>query len=67
MDWRTSHEDVPPHILRMSREEEQALLAYEEPGCDGVDRSVSPEKAERLVDFMLGEDYSTFDQDGWVR
>lgn len=45
--------------------EARAYMGWEEPGNDGVDRS--PEKSERLAEYMEHEDLSTFDEDGAVR
>jgi len=54
--------------LTAEQEEYEEMYAFEEIAFKGVDGAIySDEKSERLVDYMLGEDYSTFDEDGQVR
>lgn len=68
MDWRTHPSEVPPHLLKAWKEEEEALRRYEDPGSFGLsvasireltDRT--PEKIDLLTDRMAEEEPSPYE------
>lgn len=59
MDWRTPS----PGDAYVGREEQRVArreISSDDPGCDAIDRSVSPEKWEREVERMEAEDTSMY-------
>jgi len=54
----------PSEYEEMLRFEQKAYMQFEEPGDDGIDRT--PEKVDRLAEYMEREDTSHYDDEGVV-